>query len=265
MNKSQSFKLFKLKKWLKLPEVATHLSGVCKQEVSEADILRMALNNHLKLSVYFVNKAYIIYCGEGASHKNFPLKVQDKAIEITGLWDLPMLGNGRLDIEDRYQSLTGGPKVSWESYVGGVYYVANSFGTLFRLQCRNNWSGDIRYSPADNLPIDSVLVVRTEALREFEELIADNETDKIKATKPHGNTEQNAGKREQVLGAAFAVLAKWPEQCRDKKGEPVASKIADMVDAKADLFWPDAQPPLATDSIAEHLRVWIKKVSSSRK
>lgn len=50
-------KLFKLKEWLTVPDAARHLSIVFGEEVSEADVLRLALDGHLKLSVYFVNYA----------------------------------------------------------------------------------------------------------------------------------------------------------------------------------------------------------------
>ncbi len=33
---------------------------------------------------------------------------------------------------------------------------------------------------------------------------------------PYGSTESNAKKRELVLGAAIAVLSKFPDQCRAK-------------------------------------------------
>jgi hypothetical protein len=50
-------KLFKLKKWLTLSEAARHLSIVFGEEVAKADVLRLALDRHLKLSVNFVNHA----------------------------------------------------------------------------------------------------------------------------------------------------------------------------------------------------------------
>ena len=50
-------KLFKLKEWLTLPDAVRHLSIVFGEEVSTADVLRLALDGHLKLSVYFVNHA----------------------------------------------------------------------------------------------------------------------------------------------------------------------------------------------------------------
>lgn len=48
-------KLFKLKEWLTVPDAAKHLSIAFGEEVSEADVLRLALAGHLKLSVNFVN------------------------------------------------------------------------------------------------------------------------------------------------------------------------------------------------------------------
>lgn len=50
-------KLFKLKEWLTVPDAAKHLSIAFGEEVSEADVLRLALDGHLKLSVNFVNHA----------------------------------------------------------------------------------------------------------------------------------------------------------------------------------------------------------------
>ena len=48
-------KLFKLKEWLTVLDAAKHLSVVFGEEVTEADVLRLALDGHLKLSVNFVN------------------------------------------------------------------------------------------------------------------------------------------------------------------------------------------------------------------
>lgn len=50
-------KLFKLKEWLTVPDAARHLSIAFGESVSEADVLQLALDGHLKLSVNFVNLA----------------------------------------------------------------------------------------------------------------------------------------------------------------------------------------------------------------
>ncbi len=50
-------KLLKLKEWLTVEEAAKRLSITVGEEVTEADILRLTLDGHLTLSVYFVNHA----------------------------------------------------------------------------------------------------------------------------------------------------------------------------------------------------------------
>ena len=130
-----------------------------------------------------------------------------------------------------------------------------------------SWHRLDRYYSAFSLPENSILVVRTEALRVFEQLISEdaNENNTDNPTiKSNGHKERHAQKREQIFGAAFAVLAKWPDECCDTKGEPVASKIANLVEAKASLFWPDSHAPLTVDSIADHLRDWIRKANSRK-
>jgi len=44
--------LFNLKEWLTIPDAARHLSTIFDESLTEADILRLGLNGHLKLSVY---------------------------------------------------------------------------------------------------------------------------------------------------------------------------------------------------------------------
>jgi hypothetical protein len=48
-------KLFKLREWLTIPDTAKHLSNIFEEEITEADVLRLALEGKLRLSVYFVN------------------------------------------------------------------------------------------------------------------------------------------------------------------------------------------------------------------
>jgi hypothetical protein len=48
-------KLFNLKEWLTVADAARHLAIAFGEEVTEADVLRLALDKRLRLSVYFVN------------------------------------------------------------------------------------------------------------------------------------------------------------------------------------------------------------------
>lgn len=56
-------KLFKLKEWLSVADAARHLTIAFGEEVIEADVLRLALDGHLQLSVNFVNHAQA-RCGQ---------------------------------------------------------------------------------------------------------------------------------------------------------------------------------------------------------
>lgn len=163
-------KLFKLKEWLTVPEAAKHLSTVLGEEVSVADILRIALDGHLKLSVYFVNYAKA-RCGKVVSYEEvewypsdyisidkslIPDKFKDKEIKeirlmkslniddhrylnledgvttIRGVWDLSMVGNERLDVEHEYQNLTDGPEVTLQGLDGA--FVENEDGVMCQIQ-----------------------------------------------------------------------------------------------------------------------------------
>jgi hypothetical protein len=52
-------KLFKLKNWLTIEEAAKYLSNAFTELVTESDVLRLALDGRLKLSVNFVNPVVV--------------------------------------------------------------------------------------------------------------------------------------------------------------------------------------------------------------
>lgn len=268
-------KLFNLKEWLTVADAARHLSIAFGEDVTEADVLRLALDGSLRLSIYFVNHAKA-RCGKVVPWKEtewtlFPgldqlvgsqpakkvhydldarpcpaklealfkelspeeiqkftpvlrslnidderyLTLSEDVATLQGVWDLPMIGAERLDIEHEYQNLTGGPSVTLENLDGAFVegsdgqicqlqedwdeneYVAGSSSQLKSLkrhiaekgiegaeaesllnrhseqrkeflEKRRTRPKKENYYPAGGLPKDAVIVVRTEALREFE-------------------------------------------------------------------------------------------------
>jgi hypothetical protein len=50
-------RLFKLKEWINVGDAAKRLSALFEENVTAADVLRLALDGHLKLSINFVNNA----------------------------------------------------------------------------------------------------------------------------------------------------------------------------------------------------------------
>jgi len=51
-------KLFQLKEWVTIPEAAEILSSIFHEDVNESDVLRLGIDNHLTISVNFVNGTY---------------------------------------------------------------------------------------------------------------------------------------------------------------------------------------------------------------
>jgi hypothetical protein len=161
-------KLLSLKKWLTTAEAASHLSLVWKETVSEADVLRLALDGHLKLSVSFVNHARgrrgtivpieqartfempaaglpfaklppgvpsqsVVQIVEGINLDDGNiLELDDRVETLRGVYDLPMIGGEELDVEHKYQDLSGGPSVTLSNLEGA--FVEDERGTLFQLQ-----------------------------------------------------------------------------------------------------------------------------------
>ena len=163
-------KLFSLKEWLTVADTARHLSIVFSEEVSEGDVLRLALDGRLRLSAYFVNHANA-RCGKVVGEEEVEwyenplefseseilpgifdemkgkpililkslsldgerfLNLSDKVRTIRGVWDLPMIGGERHDVEHEYQNLTGGPAVSLLSLDGA--FVEGEDGSICQLQ-----------------------------------------------------------------------------------------------------------------------------------
>jgi hypothetical protein len=139
-------KLLNLKRWLTIPDAARHLSMFFGEDVSEADVLHLALDGHLTLSVNFVNHTMgrcgpVVPSGDanwimipslsGDRQLRLPVSgmriADDKVIQldkeviaIDGVWDLTMLGAEHTDVEHLYQFLTGGPPVEVQTFEGPI-------------------------------------------------------------------------------------------------------------------------------------------------
>jgi hypothetical protein len=210
-------KLLKFKEWLTIPDTARHLSIIFDAEVAEADVLRLALDGHLTLSVNFVNSVRAT-CGPLESREaatqifdganNTKLEVTrgqeirkgefwqrgGKIVYICGVWDLTLLGLERDDVEHRYQCMTGGPYL--ENTTAEGPFLSREDGTMCQLL-------DVFADSADySLPSDGVLVVRTSALRELE----------ARVWEPDKPPERPIGQRERttllLMIAALAKLAR---------------------------------------------------------
>jgi hypothetical protein len=230
-------KLLKLKEWLTVPDAARHLSILFGEDVAVADVLQLALDGHLTLSVNFVNHAEA-QCGRIiplADAKREVIKISENEFfhtieglyigddrvfsygtditSIEGVWDLAMLGTERIDVEHNYQFLTGGPAVDLTNLEGPLvnhpdgtwarivdHFSDNEFFNKKNLKSPRNHPHN--YYPAGGLPSDAVFVVRTSALQNLEAHISE----------PEPGTERPVGRRERstllVIIAALAKLAR---------------------------------------------------------
>jgi len=238
-------KLFKLKAWLSVADAAHYLTIAFCEEVTEADVLRFALDGHLQLSVNFVRNARArlgcirlkneisknefeigFYFGSNSTDNKhlFFLYSDKQIITINGIWDLPMIGGERLDVEHAYQTLTGGPHV--KHGMMDKCFIGDLQGHMYSLQAFDNNKyqlgvaasvDDSDYYPAIKLPQDSVLVVRTAALRDFERKLI--ETPKQDSEKPLTTTERN------TLLTIICVMAKDGYGNDLSKPYPLAKEI----------------------------------------
>lgn len=247
-------KLFKLKEWLTVPDAARYLSIAFGEEVTDADVLRLALDGHLKLSVNFVNHAVARSAkwiprsqytelmeleralGQTPQNSEEPvLKYGERAVPIEGIWDLAMIGAEILDVEHQYQLMTGGTPVTLVN-IDGTFVVSHD-GQIYQLlthfddnpYCNSEEQKKSRakkslydpenYFPAGGLPEDAVIVVRTTALREFEQAVND---EPASVEKPMTTTERN------TLLTIIAALCDYSDIKHQERG--AASKIVKMTE-----------------------------------
>jgi hypothetical protein len=248
-------KLSRIREWLTVDEAARYLALMFEEQVARADVLRAALDGHLKLSVRFVNHAYAKIASPPRTpeeleelHRHFNERMAELksaresgapvppprqrarpgesgvfVLNDTTIFDLPLVGGERLDVEHEYQRLTGGPEVTLINIDGT--FVETGDGTRLQLQERapskiHTKDGPVKvnldYIPAGTLPHDAVFVVRRDALEAFVDHISGQ-------GRPVGKRE-----RENYL-AVMAALCQLPRQDRTKPTK-TAKIISDETD-----------------------------------
>jgi hypothetical protein len=303
-------KLYQLKKWLTIEDTARHLSIVFDEPVSEADVLRLGLDGHLKLSINFINGA-VARCGNVVTYDQAKmyilprdtskvtiedlmprylntvtiadelpeeikkgledqtlcyafagLPIRDNEVlelekeisrlsKLNGVYDLPMMGGERLDVEHKYQMLTDCVEVTGVFLDGA--FVVSSDGKWCQLQEHfndNPYSNSDEkkkerakkplyhpdnYYPAGGLPDDSVLAVRTSELTEFESRISESEG---VIEKPLSTTERT------TLLTVIAALCDYSEVKYQERG--AAAQIARLTEASG--------APVNEDTISKALK-----------
>ncbi|TAG27494.1 MAG: hypothetical protein EAZ37_04855 [Burkholderiales bacterium] len=195
-------KLYKLKKWVSLSEAASLLADGIKERVEVSDVLQLALDGQVAISVLLINEAYARQCNPvaladvkfneviGLKGEKFHMPaegrlffqgeqaylIEKKVQQLEeGLYDLPLCGGERIDVEHRFHQLQSGIErtaISLEHV-----FVRNQHGLLLEIQSHypsekltpfdeSYFSGE-NYHPAGALPEDSEFVLRSEAIDKF--------------------------------------------------------------------------------------------------
>lgn len=105
------------------------------------------------------------------------VQFSDKVSMLGGLWDLPMLGAERFDIENRFRCHIGGPEIDIEIFES--YYLRKDLKTFARLMETTDggkiedpaFSPLTRFQAACSLPRDAQLVVRCSEIKRFAESV----------------------------------------------------------------------------------------------
>ena len=162
------------------------------------------------------SKAYFTY-------DNKVLTLQDSPTTLTGVYDLPLWGTERFNVESRYQTLTNGQPVDLTCVEGT--FVMGPDGTLFQLQ----WVDETdNHHPAGSLPEDAALVVRTDALRALRNRSRAN---KDRPPSPYKEKENTSDDHRRALryGEDQARRLRRSQANRQRNGATGGSVSADKI------------------------------------
>ncbi len=237
-------KLFKLKDWLTVPNAAKHLTIVFGEEVTEADVFRLALDRKLRISIY-LSKPTVVKLAEKIP---IPIELEQhikygnsmlctKLDEITfleGILDLPLIDYERSIVEAEYYRALNGSAIE---LTGGGSILVEQNGQLFELQVYVNQFRSIEcnvddsqeqllkniavnnYCEAQSLPEHGTLIVRTDALRELE--------DSINGAPGHAEKPLSTTERHTLL-TIIAALCEYSAISHQERG--VAAQIARLTE-----------------------------------
>ena len=99
---------WKLRAWLTLKEAADYLSSKTGLDVDEGNILRLALDDKLQLSVNLPKPIAAIQDCEGA-------ELAEHRKNVEGVWELLLKGPVRFELENRYRATCELPHVQLDT------------------------------------------------------------------------------------------------------------------------------------------------------
>ena len=182
-------KLTGLKLWFSVADAARRLARELDEEVTEADIFQFAVERRLTLSARFPSPVLAIALMEKTwqrieggdrdfdlieARNVLPFELPSTIELPDGVYDLPIIGLERFDVEHEYQKQTGGPEVTaprMSRPTDGPFVKSYPTGSVFWLYCFEFPDGPFKgFEPGRSgryMPRNTVFVVRPAALEEF--------------------------------------------------------------------------------------------------
>ena len=186
--------LRKLREWVTLEEAASELSTALSEDVDASDVLRLVLDERLQLSIYLpaMTTARCRKLDEDTPDAPWTRR------EIGGVWDVPMRGRGKSQIEYDYQMLCRRTSVLNETPVGAWVEQEDVL-----CQIPPDMGNDYGSRHESEFPVGSLLVVRRPALEEFiRQLVPAQAPTSASLDRPLGERER------ATLLTVIAALAK---------------------------------------------------------
>jgi|GEM_PF-6859007 len=219
-------KLLGLKEWLTLEDAAGHLQRELGEPVRADEVLQLALDGALRVSVRFAGSGALARLARApAAGLEFDdafgaplLDLEPEPENIDGVWDLSLVGDGSIEIERRMQALLNGPVVESFSPAGLFLVSPNEdlWAALVELDIRGvavdhtiqveGLRGERlplvtitkRYFPLHELPPGAVIVVRPAELKALAETLRLPTRDQVLA--PLAAGAPGARPRAVILG-----------------------------------------------------------------
>ena len=74
------------------------------------------------------------------------------------------------------------------------------------------------------------------------------------------NLHRSDNDRERILGAALAILAAYPEKCRNEKGQVDINRIIEILEDKGEFWFSERIPALSDTAIFDLINRWLRTV-----
>ena len=243
-------KLLKLKEWVTVAEAARHLSIVLGEEVREADLYQLALDERLVLSIRFPEPVYgyrVEYVDPDDKTQSrwpgpmlsndAPLRYVGTAVEsIDGVLDLPMIGGERVVV----RGFEWSPGSEFAEFTFDEVLLRTSEGVLFCLMTLKPDAEARPFTSAENytnsygLPADARFVVRTSALAALLASVTEAHEPRPDLSPALGKAEATKGlstvERQSllklVLGMAMEGYRYSPDAARNEATADIAADLA---------------------------------------